>query len=690
MPNVKVNTDTEGFTIEAGTVKRKVNIGELFIKQQTAYPEIARFASFDTLNSSINHADSVKDKTSQASLAGLGLYQSTPFTLQELKTMTHNIIDTCKQNGTITRQLFTKDKKGDNSVKDHYKGLLFDIGFDSGLGLENYLHKEQFKICETFGKYIDPTTFRDANTCFPEQGSRIVITPTTFNLLGYENCAVDFATRVGQDKYTYDIVIGGKRMVNNTIIPKKSDANIKTIFVGNTAKKGIANTDTLNKIAAVVGKSLGDKLQVFILFIKSKLESSSRITSISTCDEIVLLFCILLELPCFYTAREDAKGQKLKEVLYFNPDNTNPTKAKEKFKNEKKIVIKGYDDLIRMLRPLNETSVVYVSGDETKPRSYPKAFFEGLVQDLEFLKREAEAKTDGGSTDITSIFQATGVIQSMAVNNFIRQSRDKRSYLLTRTANKYSNYATSYNKEFLMRKIGSSRQLTSATFSSIADSIRSLSDRLVGGTRFTSYADYFDTEPALVYLDDGSSFDARAELVAEIQDIVLNVFGIDDVKYIDFYSELLHTFVRYPDYSTQYLVDTIGRIYYEIKQNEQNEAMAGPISFVGTVAPRPRYSKKSSAKFPLILSDASPVSDASASPTNSLDSPSPIRSIESEEEQPLRKPSMSKKRRRSNSSSSNSNSRSNHRSRVKLRRVTQRTSPPVKTNNWGGPKILGF
>jgi hypothetical protein len=659
---VIVDADAEGFTIEVGKVKKKINVGELLIKLNTAFPGVlTRFTTFAELNSAVNHGDSIKDGTNQSTLQGLGLYQSTPgLSLQELKDMAHYIIEVCKQNGTITKQLFTNDKKGDNSVKEHYNGLEFDIGFDSGLGIDNYLYATQVNVCETFGKYIDPSSFRDADISFPETDSSIVITQNAFNLLGYENCKINSATRVGRDQYKYDIMIGGTEMKNSgvkktDVKERKYDVNINTIFVGNKEKKGIdAKKDTAKKIAAVVGKSLGDKLQVFCMFIKSKL-NDTRISSISTCDEIVLLFCILLGLPCFYTSKEEVKGKKLKEVLYFNPDNTNPTKARAKFQTEKNIVVKGYTDLIKMLRPLNGNSVIYVSGDE-KPHSYPEAFFQGLVQDLEYLKAEVEAQTIDGIRDVAGIFQVTGVIQSMTVNNFIRQSRGGGSYLITRTANKYSNYASSYDKRSLMAKLGTSRKLTSATFTSIADSFQAPSTkRYKGGAKFPGYDEYFNMEGAFVYLEDGSMFDALDDLVLEIKDIV-NYFRFDDVNFIDFYSELLHTFAENPDYSTDYLADSIARIYHEIKTNEVIEARLGHIV-------QPIYSKKL----------PSPVSDDGSSSTPEWESP-----------KSSNKSSSKTKRKRSRSiSKSPTNSKL---SSKKIHKVTVRKSSPK--NVFKG--MLGF
>jgi hypothetical protein len=164
----------------------------------------------------------------------------------------------------------------------------FNVGFDSGLGLSNYLDDSSTKVVDTFGKYIDPSSSRDSSLSFPNKMDSLQIDETMFDLLGYANCSIDSAINIGHDKYNYDIVLSGFQMVNKDK-SRKDDVNINAIFVGNKAKSKITSTNM--KKAAIVGKSLGDKLQVFIMFIKQITDKDSRaIHCISTCDEIVLLF----------------------------------------------------------------------------------------------------------------------------------------------------------------------------------------------------------------------------------------------------------------------------------------------------------------------------------------------------------------------------------------------------------------
>jgi hypothetical protein len=53
---VIVDADAEGFTIEVGKVKKIINVTELLIKLNTAFPRVlTRFTTFAELNSAVNH-----------------------------------------------------------------------------------------------------------------------------------------------------------------------------------------------------------------------------------------------------------------------------------------------------------------------------------------------------------------------------------------------------------------------------------------------------------------------------------------------------------------------------------------------------------------------------------------------------------------------------------------------------------
>lgn len=558
---------TNEFLIRSGTKEKRVNAGALFDQFSQKPTGVDTFAE---LNTAINHGDSVKDGTNQATLSGLGLYQEHPLSLDNLKSLAHSIIDACKTEGTILRQAFTRNKKGDNSVKNHYQGMKFDVGFDAGLGLENYLEDAQQSIIDTFGKYIDPSTTRNANSSFPKKNTPLVITENAFKQIGYENCFLSSASNVGKDQYNYTLNLSGSVLINADK-PRKQDENINTILVGNAKKKSI--TDRQQKIAAVIGKGLGDKLQVFIMHIKSVFEPSDRISCISTCDEIVLMFCILLRLPCFYTSvGKDKTLDKINEVIYYNVDNTNPTKAAARFNTEKVIVKKAYTELIKLLRGIDNSSVVYVSGD-TKSYNFRPEFYQGLILDLTHLLEIVESTviTAEERSDIRRINAKTSLVLTMTPANFIKKNRDGGSFMLVRTANKYSEYAKSYPKPEIAEKLGVGKNLTSATFFYIGtDYAKPISVR--GGYNPTRPSDleFFDLTPAPVYQTVYSAeepktvvFDANAELLKEIAEIVKQTGQIP--YFADIYSELLDSFQYDPNYRTSHLTAKIKEIVEDIK-----------------------------------------------------------------------------------------------------------------------------
>jgi hypothetical protein len=275
---------------------------------------------------------------------------------------------------------------------------------------------------------------------------------------------------------------------------RSADEFIKTVFVGNNAKKGLSGAI---KHASIIGKGLGDKLQVFIMYVKSLVDLNGRVTCISTCDEIVLLFCIILGLPCFYTSVGVEKGLKINEILYFNLDNIDIGKAKKRLTNETKIVIDGYKDLIGLIGKMNEKTAVHVSGD-TKTYNFTKAFYAGLINDLAQIIKDVENKSNAvkDTTDFKEVNNAIGAIQTMSVNNFIRKNGNG-DFMLIRTANKY-------NSGPPINKFGESKY-KSATFLYIGTEMNKQPTKSSGGKMLGGYKpdelSFFEEEKVTTYID---------------------------------------------------------------------------------------------------------------------------------------------------------------------------------------------
>jgi hypothetical protein len=606
-----------------------------------------KIENFEKLNTAMNRGDSIKDGTSSSTLINLDLFSKYDdlfdFNDMELKSIEHHVLKKCLENGTIVLQTFTKDKLGDDSVKKHYVGFEYAIGFDSGLGIKHYLQEKDYSIVTTFGKYIDPSTKRDYNEYFPK-GS-LSISQNMLENIGYTNCAIIQSKNIGVDNYQYQMKIGSVDLANTA--SRNSDNNIKTIFVGNQKKKGVIDNPKIKtdvKRAMVVGKGMGDKLQVFILFIKKLLEKR-KVVSISTCDGIVFLFSILLELPCFFTSKEktnDSNKRSVKRIMYYNPDNINPDSSKKRFENEKKIVIEKYKELIQLIRTvMSQKKYMYVSGDSTKTYSFSESFYKGVLDDLVGIQNYVEKQDIKKINEISDINRATDKIKKLTPIQIFKKRKDGNVELMY-SASKYTN-STDYSinqqlkpklavqlkcneKEirnasffFIATKFLANRKMNggslsktmysrskSAPMNSLSSKSKSRSrSRSKSTSRYspgmdsfifdsqdsphsTQFEDIFDTEPIMVYLkpdeEDGiSEFDANLSFRQEVENIYVQLDRgkIDsEILFFDVYSELLCELEYDPDYSTESLTIKIQRIKDSILDTKNFEDQIFSNTFV--------------------------------------------------------------------------------------------------------------
>ena len=384
----KIDVDDNNNLLINDKIANKVNFNDIFEKFMKTYNlNLEFYQNFEVLNKKINNGDCIKDGTAESILSGLDLFEE--FSLQYLKDLAHTVVDKSKEKGYSVPQEFTRDKKGDSSIKLRYAGFSFDIGFDSGLGLDNYLESKNYDIYSNFGKYIDPFNIIPKKN-FPLTGIPLSITTNMLKQIGYDDCFIN-TTAKSLDKYEYKIKIMNTLLNYNGATDKTKDPNVLTYFIGNTQKKSAIKSSGNSDIkkAMILGKSWGDKLQVFIMFIKMISENSKqKITAMSTCDEIVLLFCIILGLPCFYTdIGKNKNGEKINRVLYFNTEQMSNESAIKRFNSEKSIVMKGYSDTISMIRKMNDQTPIFVKEIENKPFYFKKSFYDAILSDLDSIQK---------------------------------------------------------------------------------------------------------------------------------------------------------------------------------------------------------------------------------------------------------------------------------------------------------------
>ncbi len=359
---------------------------------------IQELGTFKLLNENINRADSIKDGTNTNTLINLELFPDAIWSLDNLKDIIHGVKDHCINTNMIERFTFTRTNASGNDTSRNW-GLdttLFRIGYDAGLGLDTLFPSPTYDytkiLIETFGKYIDPSTGgRDAKTSFPPNPIPLILTQDLFNAFGYSGntaCNLPKATNMGSDRYDYEIKLVDMRqnITNNGKIGRVNDGNITKFFGGNAEKSKLLNNgsgNSLLKQQVIVGKGLGDKLQVIILWIRSKITKSGN-TGIATCDEVVALLCIILQLPFFLTSTSrDRDNVKIDEVLFYNPGGQDEGVAKKRYDEEYRKVLKSYTDIIMLITKLKEYKIpVIASGGGTELLVIPPEFYDAMSADL--------------------------------------------------------------------------------------------------------------------------------------------------------------------------------------------------------------------------------------------------------------------------------------------------------------------
>jgi hypothetical protein len=543
-----VTTNGDYFSISGTRINYKNLYGNFFTKIPPACQSILtsnNITSFETLNAAINYGDSIKDGTSANEMLALNVFDfvaptttagAAGFNLAQLKTFAHAVKDHLIQQGEITRVAFARDKKGDLSAKSRWVSVNALCAFDSGLGLDSWLTTHT--TFTSFGKYIDPSTSRGSNSVFPKIGKTLSISKDAFTQLGYGDYC-DLTSAICHDhtseKYTYNMTVNSHLPpAPSRIVPiiktnpgqvRDYDQNKNDVFPGNKVKKSFSGDQ---KFVAVVMKGLGDKLQVFLTFVLKNVigESNRSVVCVATCDEIVLLFCTLMNVPCWFTSIGVENQIKVNEVLYYNPDNISPASVKNRIVSEYAVVDKGYEYLIRLIGIIkSQKAHVQASGDN-KLFVFSDQFYDMIIHDLQSIRQNIQtvyndAVNPRSTHAITTLNSYLYTIQTAAVNNFFRVSKDNRHYSLIRTANKYNSAGnTGIN--------GGISKTDKRTFFDIAMKNFLISQSggaldLKGGTRKAVISEFFDDDKLNVYVKlDDIVHDANYDERGYIEDIIFS------------------------------------------------------------------------------------------------------------------------------------------------------------------------
>ena len=139
---------------------------------------------------------------------------------------------------------------------------------------------------------------------FPAVGEEIIFTTEFMSYLGMPKCSLR-ATRPDSDpttKYNFEITVGG-------LVIDASKAHGINWFAGNAEKNDILKAPLptgakrgpafLKKQALIAVKEMGDLMQVIMMFIWRHLNNDKDYT-MSTCDKVVFMVCMLMQLNCIF------------------------------------------------------------------------------------------------------------------------------------------------------------------------------------------------------------------------------------------------------------------------------------------------------------------------------------------------------------------------------------------------------
>lgn len=278
------------------------------------------------------------------------------------------------------------------------------VNKESGLDAQYFIDAPIF--CGDFAnEVVDPagrSPIGPGDIVFPNNDEPLNLTENFFTFFGFSSgCSVE-ATRRDNGSYTFVIVLPGLTPINAQVT-REGTFNIDW-FQGNVQKNNFISLGKNGrdpgipiKRGLLITKEMGDVLQVLIMFLWT-LFNLGRPYTMTTCDKVVMLQCILLNLNCVLTSAIKDSGVKLRQIYEFRPITDPRARAVENFVNEKRkifeqnaLFISGFAAL--KARP--DTNI-YIAGDA--PRTFSSEFYEIIERELtainEILTALGYAPTD--------------------------------------------------------------------------------------------------------------------------------------------------------------------------------------------------------------------------------------------------------------------------------------------------------
>ena len=303
----------------------------------------------------------------------------------------------------ITNKAWTKTKKETFLEPMLENRIIFK---ESGLGSEYFITPEIKYVGNIATEVIDPagrSPIEPKDIKFPDNGKKLILDESFLSLFGFENCRVE-STRTSTGTYDYMIMIGeivvnktkiDKIIVNLPVTPELSSQPPKTVnvswFQGNKEKNNFIAKDKLAttriKRGLLLTKEMGDVLQVLIMFVWHYL-NEQQLYGIVTCDKVVYLMCMLLEINCILTSADteeeddtQIKGKKMRKIEIYEV-NVNPLdKANIKFNSTKDAILKENKATIAAIKIFRDINPI-IQGNYSDMQ-LNRNFYEKIIKDLE-------------------------------------------------------------------------------------------------------------------------------------------------------------------------------------------------------------------------------------------------------------------------------------------------------------------
>lgn len=296
----------------------------------------------------------------------------------------------------IKKYAWTKVSKESSLEPKFSKRIIFK---ESGLDTEYFIDKPNF--CGNFANEIidpagrSPIDIQKGDIIFPLNNNKLVLEESFLTFFGFIGCSVE-ATRIKQKEYNYNINIKGL----NTIQKSTTDDNGIRVnwFQGNNEKNMfILNDKDLSKLSnsraikngLLLTKEMGDVLQVLIMLIWSLLNTGESY-AMGTCDKVVFLQCMLLNLNCILTSAVKGSGEgpvktgKVRSIEYYEPKEYTLEDATLRFNTEKENILKDNNQFIILLTLLQNADPgipIFISG-VNEPYIFTGKFYKMIINDL--------------------------------------------------------------------------------------------------------------------------------------------------------------------------------------------------------------------------------------------------------------------------------------------------------------------